>query len=334
MVEVLSHVDRAGRWRVVEQSDQGSVFRGEVEGLLRQGEALQPGDRILTRAARVQLLLSDGSRLNVSEDSELVLAEGPGDAWDRVVQRAGEVYYRMRNALAVEAGTVETIVEGTRFLVAYTGEGGSGATGDGVSVRVEQGVVRVRRADLGQGERLTRLRQVEMPQAGPSPGVQRWRPRPSDLARTWPLGRPRWQVGALATGQLLAGAAALGTPDAGGTEGGGALRLSAGLHLPADLRLVASTAVGASSSGSLRVPVGLGLAWQPGAWSLAGELTGTLEDRRLTCGEAYTAIHLGGAGTVRYAHTLSRRLSLLAELRAGYADGLSVEPALGLGVGL
>jgi hypothetical protein len=45
-------------------------------------------------------------------------------------------------------------------------------------------------------------------------------------------------------------------------------------------------------------------------------------------------VHLGGAGTVRYGHALGRRLSLLAEVRAGYADGLSIEPALGLGVGL
>ncbi|MCK6505479.1 FecR family protein [Myxococcota bacterium] len=334
VIEALSHVDRAGRWRVVDQTDQGSVFRGQAEDLLRQGDTLQPGDRLVTRAARVQLRLSDGSRMNLSEDGELTLAEGPGEAWDRVVQRAGEVYYRMRSALTVEAGAVETIVEGTRFLVARQGEGDGVTNGDSVSVRVEQGVVRVRRDDLGEGERLTRLRQVAMPQAGPSPGVERWRPRPADLARSWPLGRPRWQVGALATGQLLAGAAPLGTPDAGGTEGGGGLRLFAGLHLPADLRLVASTAVGASSGGSLRVPVGLGLAWQPGALTLAGELTSTLEDRRLLCGEQYTAVHLGGAGTVRYGHALGRRLSLLAELRAGYADGLSVEPALGLGVGL
>lgn len=325
VIERLSHVDRAGRWRTVDQSDQGSVFHGGVEDVLRTGDSLALGDRVVTRAARVQLLLSDGSRLNLSEQAELVLAEEEGETWRRVVQRAGEVYYRMRDALTVEYGTVETIVEGTRFLVAGAGEA--------VSVRVEQGVVRVRRADL-EGERLTRFQQVAMPQAGPSPGSARWRPGPREYTRTWSVGRPRLVLGALASGQVLAGAALLGSPDEGQAEVGGGLRLVAGLHLPHDLRLTASTAVGAVDSGSLRVPVGLGLAWEAGAWTLGGEATATVEDRRLTCGEQYTAVHVGGAGTVRYGHTLSRRLRLLAELRAGYADGLSVEPALGLGVGL
>ena len=85
-IETLSHVDRAGRWRVVAQSDQGSVLRAgaATEELLVRGAALNPGDHVSTRGARVQLLLSDGSRLNIAEDSELTLQSGEAGRWARL----------------------------------------------------------------------------------------------------------------------------------------------------------------------------------------------------------------------------------------------------------
>lgn len=311
VVESLSHVDRSGRWRAVEQSDQGSVLRPTGEDLLRKGATLQTGDRLVTRAARVQLRLSDGSVLNVSEDSELSLEQQADESsFSRLRQSAGQVWYRMRNALVVEHGAVETIVEGTRFLVRQGAEG--------ARVQVEEGQVRT------AGQALGRRQQLVLDPSGAGQ-VSRWTPKAADFASTWALGRPRWQLGLLLSPQLRSGDE---------LAGGGGLRVVAGLHLPADLRLQLSGGMNALTGPSLQVPLGVGLAWQPGAFSLGGELATALERCSNACGDPLVQLHLGGAGFVRYAHTLSRRLSLLGEVRGGYVGGLVVEPGLGLELGL
>jgi len=220
----------------------------------------------------------------------------------------------MKNVLVIEPGTIETVVEGTRFLVTVAPQGP-------VSVQVEQGRVRLRRADGGEVQ-LPAHRQAQLPLEGPASEVLRWRPSPEDMARTWPLGRPRLLLDGFVAGQI---------PVEGSL--GGALRLSAGLRLPARLRLVLEGGLGAEG-GSLRVPGSLGLSWQAGTLVLGGVGSATLDQERYDCGGDRLALHLGGAGFVRAERAMSRRLCLLAELRVGYADGLRVEPGLGLGVGL
>lgn len=332
-IQTLSHVDRAGRWRTVDQTDQGSVFRIGPDGLpvedvLRAGDALGPGDRIRTRSARVEVLLSDGSRLNIAEDSELTLdSPGQGGAWERLVQEAGSVYYRMRNALTVEHGTVETVVEGTRFLVeVLPGQ-------DAVQVKVEEGVVSVRRAGQ-EPVRLTRNRTAASTPDRPTETPTRWSPSRLEMARTWPLGRPRLVLGVTATGQLLSGLADGGAAGERPLDGGGGLRLTLGVHLPADLRLELDSGLTASGTGSLRMPAGVGLGWDPGPVQLGGSLAVAFEDRTLLCDGEQQLLHLGGTGWVRADLPLSRRVALRGELRAGYLGDVLVEPSVGVGVGL
>lgn len=313
VVEQLSHVDRSGRWRMVDQTDQGSVFRPSGEDLLRKGATVQAGDRLSTRAARVQLRLADGSVLNVGEDSELVVEEVDAEGTlRRVTQAAGEVWYQLRNALTVEHGTVETIVEGTRFLVR---QGSSGST-----VQVEEGQVRT-------ADRALRARQQLVLDAANQGEVARWRPKATDFARTWPLGRPRWLVDVLLSPELQ-------LRSDGEIPVGGGLRVVGSAHLPADLRLQLSGGLAGLSGPSVWVPVGVGLAWEAGAFSLGGELASALERCNSDCDDPLLLLHLGGAGSVRTTHTLTRRLRLVGELRGGYLAGAFVQPGVGLQWGL
>ncbi|MCB9778666.1 MAG: FecR domain-containing protein [Alphaproteobacteria bacterium] len=337
-VQVLSHVDASRRWRSTRETDQGSLFRADgSEDLLREGDTLVPGDRVVTRQARVQLVLSDGSTLHVAEFSELVLAEGgataDADTWSRLEQRAGQVYYRMKNALTVEYGTVEAVIEGTRFFVRGEAAPGAGAGGsaDEVVVEVVEGAVRVRRVGetgtlVSRGQAITAALDDGQPLVETA---RRWKPGRETFEQTWPVGRPRLVLGVLATGTVLT---PIGTQTTAEWGGGGTL--FAGLHLPADLRLVVESGVTGTDLGGLRLKEGLGLSWEPGALSVGGLGTVTWEDTATPCDGVYQALHIAGEAYLRGHVPLGRRLQLLPELRAGYAETITVTPAVGLGVGL
>lgn len=313
VVDALSTPDARGQWRPVEETAQATVLVDGQPVPLRVGMELAEGATVRTLEARVRIELGPGERLHVSEGAELQVGERS------VTQVLGEVYYRVRDRFTVDYGRVETAVDGTRFSV-------SGP--DPVTVRVTKGQVRVSHEGAPEGSAPYVLRRgdaVTVAQDGTSQGVQPRTLGPGrvtrSLGRTWLLGRPRLQLGLLAGGALAGG---------GGLTG---LRLDAGLALPGRLRLVADLGARTDAAGTLRVPLGLGLRWGPGAWSVGAQVLSTVEDQTLACG-GRTLLHVGGVGTLRGELALGRNISLLADLRGGYADAVLAEAAVGIGVGL
>ena len=309
VVDALSTPDARGQWRNVEETAQAFVVVDGVEVPLKVGQEIALGATVRTLQARVRMELSPGERLHISEGAELQVGERS------VTQVLGEVYYKVRDSFTVDYGRVETAVDGTRFQVAGP---------DPVTVRVTKGQVRVSH-DGGEPYVLQRGDAVTVSQEGASTGIQGRSMAPARIPgafnHTWLLGRPRLTLGLLGGGGLAGGDFA---PSA---------RVTAGLALPAQLRLVVD--LGAQPGGDgLRLPAGIGLRWGPGLLTVGGQLLSTYEDRQLLCGGSEQLLHIGGVANVRGQLPLGRNLSFIADLRGGYADDLLAELAVGLGVGL
>jgi hypothetical protein len=290
---------------------------GSAPVALGPGVELPVGAVITTTRARLVLRLPDDEHLHIGEATELTLAPERS-----VLQRAGEVYYRVRSAFSVQVGAVETAVEGTRFLVV-------GADGGPVQVSVDEGRVVVRTPEgaqaVGRGQTLT-----ASPGAAP-PAPAKWGAvdRGDALQHTLSAGPPRLLL-ALAAGG--AGAGAIG----GRAESGvflGALRGTASLRVAGPLRL------------SLQPGAGLG----PAARQLGGDLVAELqlgpfavgggpslvhERRALSCGGEQIWLHIGGVASGRAALPLGRHLRVLAQGRVGLAGTPFGELGVGLGVAL
>jgi FecR protein len=313
VVVSLSAPDTLGRWRTVETSGVARLIRDGAETPLAIGAEVAIGDTVRTGLARAELLLPSGEHLHLSEGSEtVVLAERS------LAQQLGEIYLRLSAPLNLTAGTVETVVEGTRFRVMVDGEA--------VVVQVEEGTVRVR-SPAGDAL-LTRLQETRTG-SSLAPVASRWRPGPDAFARTWPQSRPRLELMAMPVG----GATLLGTRNGGALAG---LQVSAGLGVGERLRLTWDSAYMRSTWQSHRLPQGLGASYQlPGSGlSLGASATATWEDQRKDCGLQYQALHVGGAGSARLRVSLGRRFALAGQAQAGWADGLSLTGGVGLGVSL
>lgn len=320
-VALVAEPDDAGRWRAVDPAAAAVRVRDGVETPIAAGMALAVGDTLRADLARIEVRYHTGERLNLTEGTTLTLTE------DRsVLQELGEVYYRVRGAFRVQYGTVETVVEGTRFVV-LGAQGGAA-----VRVRVDEGRVRVSNSEgdapVARGE------SIDMPLAGPAATAPvSARPTPRDVARTFPLGRPRLVLGALATGGALVQTGEV-PADISLLRGSYGLRLSAGLGIARMLRLqVDSTVHGAGRQG-IQLPQDLSLAITLPGVAFGGGPSFTIENRTKICDARYRALHIGGAGWVRGSLPMGRRLALAAELRGGYAGGVHVGGAAGVEVSL
>lgn len=306
-LDQLSTVDALGRWKPVAQTGKVRVIRGVESIPGRVGLELQPGDRIATDDARARVRLAAGQDISVAERSEVEVAERS------VLQRLGDAYYRVRGRFSVTYGSVQTSVEGTEFAV---------SVGDLTVVSVAEGRVRVQNAEGTVS--LRRGQVVEIPQVGapPSPTFDPSVARAA-VDRTFRRGGPTLQGGV-----LLAGGYANAGP---AIEG----RLFARLRLLPGVRLAIDTGLGNDGGETgARLPQGVGLELALGGVSVAGQILTTIETCNFECGGAYVALHIGGMGSVRYSFVLSRHLSLEGVVRAGYADGLVVDGAAGIGVSL
>lgn len=304
VVTEISTLDAAGRWILVDSTPRAALIRDEARLPLRKGDEVQLGDRVLTDEARVRVDLGGGQDLSVREHSEVELHDRS------VLQRLGDVYYRVKGAFQVEYGTVQTSVEGTEFAV---------SGGDEVQVTVAEGRVRVRNPD---GEiRLRRWQQGTMPAAGA--GAVAFAPEAARavVQQSFRRGAPLVQVGLLLSGGLA--------------NGGGAVqgRLFGRVLIAGPLRLGIDVGIGSNGlEPGFRTPAGLGLDLAFGGVSVGGQLAAALELDRLGCGGCYAAVHLGGVGALRYQLPLSRSFSLQGEVRGGWVDGVVADGALGLGL--
>jgi len=305
-VTAIAEPDSRGRWRPVKTTPAAAKVDGEVRTPLEVGMALEEGQQLVTDEARVTIRLGKKEHITISPASELVVAERS------VIQRLGEAYYQVRDVFSVQYGTVQTAVEGTEFAV-------SGVDGS-VKVAVTEGVVSV--SNAGESVRVTRGEQVMV-----APTLAPVTPTKMPLSATqaarsgaWTVGRPRLQVGALASGGLLG--------DAGGVE----MRYFAAVRVLPFLNVVTDGGQGFTSS-SHRTGSGVGLEVALGGLSVGGSGSVTLERWRYPCGGRYAAVHLGGNIHGRYTLDITRRFFVAAMARAG-GNGDGIEATFGLGGGV
>ncbi len=91
-------------------SREVTVVRSGQEVPLRPGDVLQVGDAIRTAKGTCVVETPAGWRIEVAEKSQLRLEP-------TVIQRIGEVFYRVSGAFSVRVDEVELLVEGTGFKV-------------------------------------------------------------------------------------------------------------------------------------------------------------------------------------------------------------------------
>ena len=330
VIERIDQPDPTGRYRSTRQADRARLTRGAEVLPLRVGDPVQVGDVIEVERARVQLRYdAQAERLLLLEGTTIELT---GER--SLVQRLGEVYYRLKDTFTVRYGSVETVVEGTRFVVLGRDSGGE----ERVRVRVDEGRVRV-----VQGAEQVAVRSgyaVELPAAGlepgaPPPAAARARLGRPEAWRAFSAGRPRWVFQVLATGSGLIPLGD-GTPSIDAFAGSGGARISAGVGLGRYLRLTTATAVGLNGAQRLRLPqelsLGVALPKLPLAFGGGPELT--YERCTKTCGGRYQALHLGGTGWVQGTLSIGPRFAILGEARASVGDVVRASGGLGVEVAL
>lgn len=280
---------------------------------LGPGTVLQPGDRIRCARARVVIRRGDDEYIHVQEGAEVTLT-----AERSITQSLGEVYYRVREAFRVEYGTVETTVEGTRFLVA-------GLESGEVAVSVDEGVVAVR-TPAGM-QRVSAGQTLATSPAAAPPSPAKWSPaaKGKALAKTVGMGRPRFMVGVLGQGAFTGSSADT-------IQGVGAVQLRpiGSIRVAGPVRVVLEPGIAAGAR-TFQIPVNAGVELSFFGISAGGTIIATRETRRADCGAEQELLHVGGAGHVRAEVPVGRHLRLLGSARVGVASVVNAE--LGGGVG-
>lgn len=319
-VVLVTEQDDRGRWLPVESATRAFRVREGAEPVpLAEDMVLTVGDRIETDLARVEILYTTGERLNLVEGTAVTLT---GER--STLQELGEVYYRLKSVFQVQYGTVDTVVEGTRFTVA-------GVEGtEQVRVRVDEGRVRVENGAASTA--VTRGRELVAEAAGPPlapPG--RARPSAADVARTHPRGRPGVVFDAAAVTELLIDPIQT-TSGLAAVRGAPGLRVGASLAIGAVARLRADSTLAAAGGQGLRLPQSLGVELGRPALALGAGPSVTWEKRTLECGDTSTDLTIGGIVWARKRTPLARGLSLTLEATAGYDALVRVGAGAGLEV--
>jgi len=277
------------------------------------GTVLVPGDRILCTRARVVIRRGDDEYIHVHEGGEVTLT-----AERSIVQSLGEVYYRVRDAFRVEYGSIETTVEGTRFLVV------GGEAGD-ATVSVDEGIVTVRTPAGAQAVAAGQTLLATPTAAPPVPSKWSSRAQGQALSKTVGMGRPRVLLGALAQGSLTGSSA-----DTLSSVGALQVRPLASIRVAGPVRVLLEPGV-AVGSHTLQVPVNAGMELMVARFAFGATAAVTRERRTADCGAEQELLHLSGAGHARAALPLGRHLQLLGAARVGRSTVWSGE--LGAGVG-
>ena len=280
---------------------------------LGPGTELSPGDRIQCTRARVVIRRGDDEYIHVHEGGEVTLT-----AERSIVQSLGEVYYRVREAFRVEYGTVETTVEGTRFLVAGTDAGD-------VAVSVDEGTVKVATPAGAQSVTAGQTLTTSPTAAPPAPASWPARARGQALTKTVGMGRPRVLVGVLGQGTIT-GASPDTIPGVGAVQ----LRPLASIRLAGPVRLLVEPGIAAGPR-TFQVPVDAGLELMMRNIAFGASAGVTRERRTADCGAEQELLHIGGAAHARAAIPLGRHLQVLGSAQVGRSTVWSAE--LGAGVG-
>ncbi len=303
----IFELDDAGHWSKVDMSAGTVCMRDGVSTPLRPGFDLDEGDRLKTQKAKVSVDLGGGVLLLIQLGSDVVLG------LRNVQHNAGGAYYQVDAPWEITIDGLVVAVEGTRFMVAGT---------DPVLVSVNNGTVRVTSKE--EPVLVTRGEQVETLQGHVPGGVRSMSmsQRESAWEGSWPRGGPRTQLAVLAGGGLVGGGL------------GATSRVQASFDVALGITALLDAGMGALIQvEGARVPVGLGAAYQLGPVQLGAELITAYDAHQTSCNGDYRAIHFGGAALVQAGLSLSRRASLLAALRGGYAGDPLADLAVGVSWG-
>ncbi len=306
VVKAISEGNDSGSWRKVDMAAGTVCVRDGVSTPLRPGFELDEGDRIQTNNARVLIDMGDGLTLLVQERSDVTLG------LRRIEQAKGGAFYTADAPFEIAVGEVLVAIEGTRFLV----EGF-----DMVAVAVDKGQVRVTAKEepvlMGPGERVE-VKQGHIPGGVRSMtmGVKR-----TTWDGTWLMGEPPLSAGVLVGGGLVGGAGISG-------------RLFVGLELPAHLEAIVDLGVGIPlTRGGILAPIGLGVGYELGPVTAGAEFVTAFDSYTKDCGGKYAALHFGGVAVGQLGLPLTRKMSLVAALRAGWVAQPLVDLGVGVGMG-
>lgn len=316
-IDEISVLDDRGNWSYVDRTGRAHVQREGALVPVTRGMELEEGERIVTEVARLRVRLREGEYIHVWENADITVAERS------ILQTLGDVYYSLKGRFTVKYGTVETVVEGTRFLV-------SGP--EPVKVLVEEGQVRV---NSGGVTRLVQAGQQLSVASGalarPVKVQSRTLLRTMDRSR-WLLGGPRARVGFL----VGPGADVEGPGLTGRLTGSVGLSPNVGLSLDSGFNKPFSREPrrpGAAGSGAA-FPQAAGLELRLGAFSLGGQALENIETWKDECGQTHAVMKLGGAANARVDIPFARLFFVMGGLRAGWAGEPMMNLDLGLGVGL
>lgn len=300
----------------------GEAVAVGADGTIRElgpGVDVGAGDTIVTQRARVVVDLGDDERVHIAEASRLELTAGR-----TVLQHVGEVCYRVREAFTVQYGSVETAVEGTRFLVV-----GTEVDGGPVRVSVDEGVVRVTTPEGVQ--RVSQGQSLGTTPGAPPVVAEPWAAldKGQSLGKTLSAGPPRVMLGGVVAGAFTGavGEEALRLAPVGTVQG----RLLTSVRVFGPLRATAQLGLGGGAR-SIQVPGDVGMELMMGHFAFGASAAVVHEQRDKGCGEAQTWLHIGGLASGRAELPLGRHLRVLGTLRVGAVGTLMVDAGAGLGV--
>jgi CHASE2 domain-containing sensor protein len=317
-VEEILVTDARGEWARTQHTAKARILREGRELPVYVGMEIDNGERLVTESARLRVVLRRDEYIHIWENADVTVRERG------ILQRLGDVYYALKGHFSVSYGTVETVVEGTRFTLAGP---------EPVRVIVEEGRVRVRSGDevrvVRAGETLA------VPAAGL--GARAARTSTRALMRTvdrsrWLKGRPTGRVGfllgpagdgegALASGRFVGG---IQLPSRFG------LTLDSGILLPL---LDARRTAGGEAAGTA-FPQGAGIELQFPFLSLGGQALGNVRTWKDACGQTHAVLVPGAAFTGRLDLPVTRRLLFMTAFKVGYAGEPMLNADFGLGVAL
>ena len=309
-VERLLVLDNRGQWSATTSTGLAIVQQGDAENTLSLGMALAVGNRVATRNARVILRLESGGQMNIYQDTEVTLEAGG------VLQSIGRIFYRLRSHFTVRYANVETVVEGTSFLVDIGDER--------FLVEVEEGQVTVHAGEASEAVTAGRRATVRPTTSGQTTNIEvsaDHRDMESLVRKAFGV-RPHVLVG-MTTGPGAADGLA------------GNVRLLGNMHLGSTVRLGLDTGV-LFGSGESRFPQALGLGIDLGSVTVSPVVMSSFHRFEDTCGTQRVILHFGGAVDVRGQIPLPGNLLFLAGVRAGALAGdiPFLDGTFGLGVEL
>ena len=289
--------DARGRWVSVTETAEATATRGDERIPLKISTELEYGDELRTYNARVEIIWTEGEEAEQVYIWEYAQVTLTGER--SVLQQMGDLYFQLRNSFSIQYGTVETMVDGTAFLVKGPNP---------VEVGVTEGVVRVR--DGSVEERVKAGQFVTA--AGGGAGVAaaaKWSgaARRAAKGKTYMDGFAHTELGVMAGGLQL--------PNSGpvSTQLYGQFRFAKTIQVRAE--------TGVLTGEGLSLPQTLELSYRLGGLAVGGRGQVSLYQGAKDCPDGCEAsvwgLSASAAGVLRYSVPLSARLVASGDISAG-----------------